>query len=141
MNSKLRELNGVMGKINSAYHEAAVKMGISDSVRDIFYVLCDKGSGCLQSVLYKETGMTRSTVNTAIRKLEKEGILYLTKGTGKNTCVMLTEKGEIFINNTVGRLIAIEEDFFKNWTPQEQEILLNINERYAKELSRGIQDL
>lgn len=141
MNSKLRELNGIMGKINSAYHEAAVKMGISDSVRDIFYVLCDKGSGCLQSVLYKETGMTRSTVNTAIRKLEKEGILYLTKGTGRSTCVVLTEKGEQFMRETVGKLVAIEERFFQDWTPREQETLLCVNRRYADELSRGIQNL
>ena len=56
--------------------------------------LCDRGSGCNQSVLYKETGMTRSTVNSAIRKLENAGILYLTAGRGRNTCVVLTEKGE-----------------------------------------------
>lgn len=141
MNSQLRELNGVMGKINAAYHEAALKLGISDSVRDIFYVLCDRGSGCPQSVLYKETGMTRSTVNTAIRRLEKEGILYLTKGTGKNTCVILTEKGERVVNDTVGRLVAMEEAFFQRWTPQEQETLLRSNERYAEELRRSVQKL
>lgn len=31
------------GEINALYHEAAVKMGISDSVQNILYVLCEKG--------------------------------------------------------------------------------------------------
>ena len=30
------------GEINGLYHEAAVKMGISDSVQNILYVLCEK---------------------------------------------------------------------------------------------------
>ena len=30
------------GEINALYHEAAVKMGISDSVQNILYVLCEK---------------------------------------------------------------------------------------------------
>ena len=86
MKVEFKEFNSIIGKINGIYHEAALKMGMSDSERDILYVLCDKGSGCNQSVLYKETGMTRSTVNSAIRKLENKGILYLTAGTGRNTC-------------------------------------------------------
>ena len=30
------------GEINALYHEAAVKTGISDSVQNILYVLCEK---------------------------------------------------------------------------------------------------
>lgn len=138
MNTKLRELNGIMGRISSAYHEAAVRMGISDSVRDIFYVLCDKGSGCLQSVLYKETGMTRSTVNTAIRRLEEKGILYLTHDVGKNTRVNLTESGEKIVKETVGRLVEIENEFFEKWTQEEQQMIIILNSRYADDLQHSL---
>ena len=31
------------GEINALYHEAAVKTGISDSVQNILYVLCERG--------------------------------------------------------------------------------------------------
>ena len=62
------------GEINALYHEAAVKTGISDSVQNILYVLCEKGGKCLQSEISRLTGISRQTINSAIRKLEKEGI-------------------------------------------------------------------
>ena len=72
------------GEINALYHEAAVKMGISDSIQNILYVLCEKGGKCLQSEISKLTGISRQTINSAIRKLEKEEIVYLEQGKGRN---------------------------------------------------------
>lgn len=140
MEQTLRQLNSAIGQINSAYHEASLKMGLTDSVRDILYVLCDRGSGCPQSALYKETGMTRSTVNTAIRALERDGILYLAPGRGRSTRVMLTERGECFLSETVGRLVALEEAFFRAWPPEERETLIRLNRRYAEELTRSVRE-
>lgn len=141
MNVEFKELNSIIGKINSIYHEAALKLGISDSERDILYVLCDKGSGCNQSALYKETGMTRSTVNSAIRKLESAGILYLTAGKGRNTCVVLTEKGEKYIAETVGKLVEIENNIYFGWTQEERQFFLRLNQKFADELDSGVQKL
>lgn len=141
MKVEFKELNNIIGKINSVYHEAALKMGISDSERDILYVLCEKGSGCNQSVLCKETGMTRSTVNSSIRKLESAGILYLTAGKGRNTRVILTEKGELYIEETVGKLIEIENRIYLSWLPEERQFFLQLNQRFADELENGVQDL
>ena len=141
MKVEFKEFNSIIGKINGIYHEAALKMGMSDSERDILYVLCDKGSGCNQSVLYKETGMTRSTVNSAIRKLENKGILYLTAGTGRNTCVVLTDKGEKHIAETVGKLIKIENSIYLGWTPAERQFFLRLNQKFADELNDGVQKL
>ena len=50
------------GEINALYHEAAVKMGISDSVQNILYVLCEKDGKCLQSEISKLTGISRQTI-------------------------------------------------------------------------------
>ncbi len=52
------------GEINALYHEAAVKMGISDSVQNILYVLCEKGGKCLQSEISKLTGISRQTIRS-----------------------------------------------------------------------------
>ena len=65
------------GEINALYHEAAVKTGISDSVQNILYVLCERDGQCLQSEISKLTGISRQTINSAIRKLEKEEELRL----------------------------------------------------------------
>ena len=44
-----KKYSQLSGEINSLYHEAAVIMGISDSVLDILYVICGAEDSCLQS--------------------------------------------------------------------------------------------
>ena len=39
-----KRYNYLSSEINSLYHQAAKKMGISDSVQNILYVLCDQGN-------------------------------------------------------------------------------------------------
>ena len=43
-------------EITSLYHEAAVKIGVSDTVLDILYVLCEQEGQCLQSDLSEAGG-------------------------------------------------------------------------------------
>ena len=83
-------------EITSLYHEAAVKIGISDTVLNILYVLCEKEGQCLQSDIFRLTGISRQTINSAIRKLEKSELVYLEQREGRNTMVCLTEKGKDF---------------------------------------------
>ena len=72
------------------YHNIAAKQGISNSIQCILYVLCDNENSCLQSDIYKFFGLSRQTINSAIQNLENDGIIYLSKGTGRNKIVHLT---------------------------------------------------
>lgn len=94
MYSAFKEFYNLLSQVDSAYHDAALKLGLTDSELDILYSLNEHGSGCNQSIFYKETGTTKSTINSAVRRMEQAGYLYLKPGTGRNTCVFLTEKGE-----------------------------------------------
>lgn len=85
MDSRFKEWVYIEGLMQSAYHEAALKMNLSDSEFWILYVFNFHQEGCNQSVLYKEACLTKSTVNSAIRKMEQKDLLYLTPGEGRNT--------------------------------------------------------
>lgn len=137
----MKEFNKVSGAISGYYHEAALKLGISDAEMNVLYVLSYEGSGCYQSLLYKNTGMTRSTVNTIIRRFEKEELLYLKGGKGRNTCVMLTKKGEKYLKDTSQKIIDIENHIFMSWTEEERMLFLNLNQKYADELKDEIQKM
>lgn len=141
MEVAMKEYNAISGNIQGTYHEAAVKLGISDSEMNILYVLCSEGNGCKQSAMYKQTGMTRSTVNSAIRKMEKDGILYLAAGEGRNTCVNLTDMGKKHLEATAAKIIAIERKIWLDWTKEEREIFLRLNRRYARQLKEKIDSL
>lgn len=124
------------GEINSLYHEAAVKTGVSDSVQNILYVICEKGGSCLQSEISKLTGISRQTINSAIRKLEKDEIVYLKQGQGRNTIVCLTEKGKQFASEKILPLFEIENRIWEEWTEEEQEQYLLLTQKYRDALKK-----
>ena len=141
METSLKEHNHTVGIIEGAYHEAALRLGLSDSELNILYTLNEHPQGCNQSVLYKETGMTKSTVNSAIRKMENEQILYLTPGAGRNTCVCLTDNGRKLVVNTVHRLIRLENEIFAEWSEMEQADFIRLNREFAEKLGRKVREL
>ena len=120
MDSRFKEWVYIEGLMQSAYHEAALKMNLSDSEFWILYVFNFHQEGCNQSVLYKEACLTKSTVNSAIRKMEQKDLLYLTPGEGRNTMVFLTEKGRKLMEDTVYKVIQIENTIYDTWTHRQR---------------------
>ena len=130
------EYTHLSGEINSLYHEMAVKMGVSDSVMNILYVICEEGDRCLQSEISRLTGISRQTINSAIRKLEKDEIVYLEQGQGRNTIVCLTEKGWKFAAEKIEPLFEIENKIWNEWTAEEQRQYLTLTQKYRDALKR-----
>ena len=133
MYSVLREFNNTLGQIAGAYHDYAARLGIADSVLDILYGILNEGDGCNQSLLYKNSGLGRSTVNSAIRKMEREGLLTLTPGEGRNTRVFLTGKGRELAESTAGRLMELETEIFRSWTREERALYFSLFRRYLRQ--------
>ena len=138
ISNAMREYNLIQNQINNLYHEAARRMGVSDSVMDILYILSTHAPGCNQSVLYKESFSVRSTINSAIRKMEKDGLLYVTPGTGRNTRVFLTDAGKALVQNTAERIIQAENEIIAQWSGEELELFLRLNRDYAEQLHKKV---
>lgn len=96
MSSNLREYNRIYKEVNDIYRDAASKFGLSNSVFDILYTICEVGEGCLQKDVCDATFIPKQTVNSAIRKLEQEGYLTLSNGKGHSKHILLTESGHTF---------------------------------------------
>ena len=61
--------------------------------------------------------MTKQTVNSALRRMEGDGLIYLeSAGRGKDVC--LTPEGEALVQRTARRVIQAENQVFAAW-PQE----------------------
>lgn len=135
------EYTALAGEINALYHEAAVRAGISDSVQNILYVLCEEHGRCPQSEIARRTGISRQTINSAIRKLEKSGIIVVEPGKGRNTIVCLTEEGKCFAEEKIAPLFTIENNIWNEWTEEEQRTYLKLTEKYRDALKRHMAPL
>ncbi len=139
IHDKLRRLNYMLSEIDSLYHEAAYKLGISDSAMMILYSICVSGQGCMLSDIYKLSGICRQTVNSALRKLEKEEVLYLEKSGGKTKKVFLTEKGKALSEKTAVRLISAENSILDGWSENDTELYIELNRKYAADFKKQLE--
>ncbi len=110
----LRRFNYLSAEIGAAYHEMSFQLGLSDSAMQILYTICDCGQDgtCLLQTICRQTGLAKQTINSALRKLETEGVLYLEAigAKGKNVC--LTKTGKQLAENTAMRMIKAENEIW-----------------------------
>ena len=139
--SAFRQFNQIDGQIGRAYHEAAVKMGLSDSVFWILYTLVTYGPGCPQTALVWYTGLSKTTVNSALKKLERDGLVSLAPGKGRSTVVHFTEAGLTLSQNTVGKLIQQENRIYEALSPEDLALFLRLNREYADQLAALVEGL
>lgn len=137
----IHKINYLMQETDAIYHQAALKLKISDSVSNVLYAIYDIGPGCLLSDVYKSSGISRQTVNSAIRGLEAADILYLEPYHGRSKKIVLTEKGERYLQETAAKLFAAEIAAFNNWTEEEISTHLHLIEKYTECFRREIEKL
>ena len=65
----MKRLNHLIGETDAVYHEMAVRFGLSDSAVRILYTICDYDDGtyCPLQVICRRTGISKQTINSAIR--------------------------------------------------------------------------
>lgn len=145
MSNKLHDIicqiNCLTEETDSLYHQAALKLGVSDSVLFILYMMYVNGEKCLLYDIYKSSGISKQTVNSAIRKLENEGIVYLEKHSGKNKTVYLTEKGKSYVNKTAAKLLEAEYNAFSDWSEEEIHLYLSLIEKHNASIRKQIQNM
>lgn len=138
---KWRRFNYISNEINGLFHEAALKMKMSDSEMLILYTICNEGNGCLLSEVYKTSGISKQTINSAVRKLEKEEIVYLKNVDGRSKKIFLTEKGQCEMQGKVLRIIELENTIFGSWTEEEQELYVELTQRFESSFREKLKKL
>lgn len=137
----LKRYNYLASEIDVAYHEISQKLGIADSVSILLYTICDLGDPCPLKSICRSSGISKQTVNSALRKLEAEGILYLEPDGRKNKIVCLTEKGRALADRTAGKIMEIENDIFSSWPTEDAEKYLELAERYLHDFKKRSQEI
>lgn len=130
ISKELKRYNYLFGETGATYHELYRSLGYSDSAISILYVLLENGGSCLLQKICSYTGLSKQTINSALRKLEQDDVLYLEMAGSKNKMVHLTEKGMELADRTAGQVIQIENDIFASWPQETVEQYLDLTEKY-----------
>lgn len=136
-----KRLNLLTSELDAVYHEATLKLGLADSAMIVLYTMCMFDGSCLLSQIIQLSGLSKQTINSALRKLEAEGVLYLEAHGGRRKRACLTEKGRELAQGTALRLMAMENEVFSAWTAEEQETYLRLTQRFLAGLREKIKEL
>ena len=136
----LKRLNFLLSEMDAAYHEAAQRQGQNDSTSRILYALCELGSPASLRAVCESTGLSKQTVNSALRRMEREGLIYLeAAGRGKDVC--LTEAGEGLACRTALRVIQAENQVFAAWPQADVGQYLALTRRFQEALGEKAKEI
>lgn len=108
---RIHRINYLSSEIDSIYHQATLKIGLTDSSSRVLYTICDNGGECQLSDIYKLTGIRKQTVNSAIRGLEKDEVIYLKNNDGRSKKVILTDKGKLYLRRLSFDCLSLKTEF------------------------------
>ena len=135
---ELKEFNRVYKEMDDLYHEIALKLGLSDSAFIILYALCEQGNGCLQKDICAQAFVSKQTINSSIRRLEKKGILFLEPGKGRDMHICLNEMGRQFVQEKIVPVVQMENSVFSGMSPIESAELLRLNRKYLEQFREKV---
>ena len=124
--------------VDSFYDEFAKKSNVSSALLWVLYALND-GKPHTQIEISNDWELPKTTVNTVIKDIQKDGYALLVpiKGKRREMSIVLTENGKKFADNVLSDLYKKEADAYKALTSEEQEIVM-VLEKLARKLKGDV---
>ncbi|HWQ74600.1 MAG TPA: MarR family transcriptional regulator [Syntrophomonas sp.] len=131
---QLRDFNTIIKETDAIYGELAKQSGLSDCAFWLMYSLCEADGECTQKDLCDQWIISKQTVNSALKGLEKNGYITLTSSeTDKRSkYIVLTDKGVRFAHEHIDIVFKLEELAFEKLSVTERAAMLEANRKYQE---------
>lgn len=130
INDRLKQLNGMLCEIDSLYQSLLATKNVSDSEFVVMIAILSLGEGCLQKDIAETSYMSKKTINSTIKKLEKEKYIRLKAGKYPNMHIFLTPQGLEHVKNNVLPIIDVENKVLNSMSDDEFERLIIGSTKY-----------
>lgn len=90
-----------------------------------------------QEDLYRK--IAKQTINSALKKWEDTGYIELSTDLDRRRkLIQLTTKGEFLAQETVDKVIVLENQTFDRFTDSEQKLFLDLLHKYTDNLKKNL---
>lgn len=139
---KLSEYNSIIKEQDEIYRDIARMLGLPDCAFWILYALRDNEKPVTQSEICNTIYQPKQTVNSSLKKLEREGIINLTEMQDRRSKkVHLTPRGIKLAERTVDYVIWAEQRALSGLTDKEQNMFMDLFRRYTELLKNSMNEL
>ena len=135
----LEELNQLYKQMDGIYHRYARRLGLSDTAFWILYCLGEASAPLTQRELCGSWSYPPQTVNSALKGLERQGLLALVPRAGnrKDKEMVLTPAGREYVRRAVEPLMEAERRALSALGDGGREQLFSLTRRYIRALETG----
>ena len=132
INEKVKYLNNMLCEIDKLYQTLLLSKNLSDSEYVVLFAITELGEGCLQKDISENSYINKKTINSTIKKLEKNGIITLKAGKYPNMHIYLTGEGRKYIEEKIYPIIEIENKVLDSMPDDEFRNLVINYSKYIK---------
>lgn len=133
----LKRYNICFYQTENIYRLINKKLNIPYSYYQILYLL--RSETCLPygQKIVEISGEPKQTINSALKKLERDGIVTLTKEeNSKSKRILLTDKGKKYCEETIDKIIEAEINALNTIEKEKLSIFLDVNDSFKKEIKK-----
>ena len=136
---KVKYLNSMLCEIDKLYQSLLLSKNLSDSEYVVLFAIIELGEGCLQKDISENSYINKKTINSTIKKLEKNGIITLKAGKYPNMHIYLTDDGKKYIEEKIFPIIDIENKVLDSIPDEEFKNLIINYSKYIKVFKRQVE--
>lgn len=131
-------INQLIKELNSLYHIAAVKSGVSDGEICVWSMLLTTDKEYSQQDLCELLFLPKQTINSIISGLIKKGYVFLehVPGTRNRKVIRLSDEGRNYGEKNIMWIFKAEQHAIEDADPREVCTLISMLEKYINKLKR-----
>ena len=136
----IRELSQKMLLFQSIYKDNAKKVGLTDTLITVLYVLSQHPKECTQKSLIEHTYLPKQTIHFVIEKLIDKKLVILTSSPSDKRVkiINLTEKGEKYIQKKIFPFVNSANNAFLKMSDADQKKLVELFTQYLANLQNEL---
>lgn len=129
MSKELKEFNSLYKEWGEIYHKISAKLGLSDSEFLIFYALVELNLD-RQKDIADYFCISKQTINSAVKKLVKVGMVELKVAKGGDMQIVFTETGTKFAQEKIIPIVNIEKSALAELGQKDSQELLRLTRKH-----------
>lgn len=131
---QLREINTIFKETDAVYSKLARRSGLSDCAFWLMYSIREANGRCTQRELCDQWIMSKQTVNSALKGLEKNGYITLTSSEidKRSKYITLTDKGIHFSEENIDIVFELEQLAFQKMSIAERAAMIENTRKYQE---------
>ncbi len=132
----ITETNRLYKSEEDFYRRLARRSGLSDAAFWTLYAIETAPEPVTQTDIGGVLMLSKQTINSALKQLEREGQICFTDGPGRKKYIRLTEQGRTLSDRAIRPVMEVEERAFLCLAEEERASLLALGHKYLSLLLR-----